>query len=425
MIFNKEKIESICYHDIRKLWEQSLESFPDFLSPVSESKRSHNEAFLSSEIKTFQKLLKSYQNPFMPKSIWQRKWNKMMHTMLYQNPVLEISSTFSSDTLNDMQREFCHFFQTASSFDETMELEEIGQAARNYLVYDVFTEIHELSHTMTPAIFGYSMLYPYSDNYIDDPKLSYETKASYNQMIAKRIMGEPIETNDLHWKKTCELLDDVTEFYEGEEKEDIRNGLLLMLDAQQLSLSQTKNTDTPFLSPEEIYKISSYKGGISVLLDRFYVPQTITNQDFLFYLAYGFFLQLADDLQDITEDKNTMRQTLFTYISFASVSKENELEHNQKMLNKIMHYLHNIMSSYPIWNPVLKEFIETNCYLLLMFSALLLSNENFSEDYLKQFEPYLPISVSFVEKMQKSLEPLMQNSVLKSVIADGMQFFDK
>ena len=300
MIFDKKRVETVCYQTILNSWQMSADTFPDFLNPISREERQKNEQFLTHQMKHLQKLLKSYKNPFVIKRFWKKKFNALINTLLFQEPIIGIADTFSTEILNDMQREFRLFFDAASAFDEKMDMDEIGQAARNYLVYDVFTEIHEQPHSMTPVIFGYSMLYPYTDNYIDNPGLSEMEKETYNQMIADRILGKEIMTENAYWKKTCELLDDVTQFYEKEDKTDIQQGLLFMLEAQKKSLSQTKKENTILLTQDEIFRISSYKGGISVLLDRFYVSSSMTQEDFVLYLSSGFFLQHADDLQDIT-----------------------------------------------------------------------------------------------------------------------------
>ncbi len=409
MIFEKEKIESVCYQHIDQLWKHSRDSFPDFLIPVSKEKQQQNEEYLTACLKQAKKLLNIRKKPLYIKPLWRKKWNHFIHNLLFEESILGISDAFCNETLEKMQQEFFTFFRAATAFDETMDMEEIGQAARNYLVYDMFTQIHNLPPIVTPAIFGYSMLYPYTDNYIDDPRYTALEKNYYNNMIAEYIKGQKVETRCFHDIKTCELLEDVIQFYKGEEQLDIRNGLLYMLDAQKLSLTQIKNELNKALTEEEIFKISSFKGGISVLIDRFYVSSHMSKDDFIFYLCYGFFLQLADDLQDITEDYNLGRQTLFTF--------EKSEERDEKILNKLLYFLHDIMNRYTISNPILKNFIEKNCLYLILFSAFK-SKENFSTNYLHQLEPYLPVSIMFFEKFINELSPFMKDINLSKILND-------
>ena len=409
MVFAKEKIESVCYNQIYELWNNSSDSFPEFLVSIPREKQLQNEKFLSDCMKHLKKLLNIRKRPIYIKSLWKKRWNKLIHHILFNESIIGISAAFSGETLTDMQQEFYRFFKAATSFDKTMSMEEIGQAARNYLVYDIFTQIHNLPPVVTPAIFGYSMLYPYTDNYIDDPQYSANEKNDYNRMIAKHIKGDNVKTRCMHDIKTCELIDDVIHFYENDEQTDIRNGLFYMLDAQKLSLTQTKSALRKDLNEDEIFKISSYKGGISVLIDRFYVSTNMPEEDFLFYLCYGFFLQLADDLQDITEDYNLQRQTLFTF-----EKNENRV---QIILNKLFHFLQAIMDTYTIKNFELKEFIQKNCFYLLLFSTFG-SEENFSKDYLSKLEQYLPVSISFVEKLKEELSPFLKDINFGQILDD-------
>ena len=233
--------------------------------------------------------------------------------------------------------------------------------------------------------------------------------SDYNRIIAKHIKGDSVKTRCMHDIKTCELIDDVIHFYENEEQTDIRNGLFYMLDAQKLSLTQTKSALRKDLNEDEIFKISSYKGGISVLIDRFYVSTNMSEADFLFYLCYGFFLQLADDLQDITEDYNLGRQTLFTF-------EKNEYR-VQIILNKLFHFLQAIMDAYTMNNFELKAFIQKNCFYLLLFSAFG-SEENFSKDYLSKLEQYLPVSISFLERLKEEFSPFLGDINFGQILDD-------
>lgn len=413
MVFDKERIENVCEEEIRNRWYECPDTFPEFLTEVSEPARRMNENFIEKQMAQLQKLLKSYRNPLTIRYFWKRKWERLIHRMLMDEPVLGIAQALSAKTIGEMRQEFARFIKAATGFDKAISMEEIGQAARNYLVYDVFTEIHEQVHNMMPAIFGYSMLYPYTDNYIDDPACSREQKHAYNRMIADRLLGKQVRVTDPYWVKTCKLLDHVTGYYEGDARKDIQNGLLLMLEAQHLSLSQTQKDGAAPLTADEIFHISAYKGGISVLVDRFYVPKEISKEDFIFYLRYGFFLQLTDDLQDITEDRNTGRQTLFTRAaSVCCVTLE-------QTLNRLFHYLHETMKSYSFADEKLEDFMENSCYLLLIYSAWM-SRENFEPDYIGQFEPFLPLSFSFIEARKDTFSCLMNQAALKDIMQNTL-----
>jgi hypothetical protein len=45
---------------------------------------------------------------------------------------------------------------------------------------------------LTPAIFTYSMLYPYTDNYLDNPATSRERKLGFSARFGQRLAGEAV-----------------------------------------------------------------------------------------------------------------------------------------------------------------------------------------------------------------------------------------
>ena len=167
----------------------------------------------------------------------------------------------------------------------------------------------------------------------------------------------------------------------------------MMLEAQEDSLLQQNTTST--LTYEERLDVSVYKGGISVLIDRFFVEKEITEEDLIFYLEFGFFLQLADDLRDIDEDSNNCNQTIFT-LDF-------RFEEQEKIVNKMLHFLHKIMASYQADNNIFKDFILSNCYQLIYLSVAG-SKCFFSKEYLDQLENYLSVTFLFLDNHNDNLK---------------------
>src|SRR5690554_5727847 len=109
-----------------------------------------------------------------------------------------------------------------------------------------------------------------------------------------------------------------------------------------------------------------------------------------FYLSFGLFLQLADDLQDIGQDYEEGSQTLFT----ANLGHEAE----EQLVNKLLHFLYGIMDQYTSENEGFKQFLISNCYQLI-YSSIAGSKEFFSQEYLDHLEQYLPVTFPYLEKM--------------------------
>lgn len=256
----------------------------------------------------------------------------------------------------------------------------------------MFKEIHQVKTGFSKACFGYSMLYPFTDNYIDSNDISDLEKMEYNQIIRDKLSGKTVFPKSTHQKKTCDLLEAIENDYPRNLDSSVYALLQMMLDAQEKSLHQ-QNTDSK-LTSEERLKISIYKGSISVLIDRFFVNKEITEEDLLFYLGLGFFLQLADDLQDIEEDSIKGNQTIFTL--------DLRLEEEEKLVNKLLHFIHHLMNTYQAENNVFKDFIIFNCYQLI-FLSLDGSKKFFSEKYLSDLEKYLPITYNFLDTLKGNL----------------------
>lgn len=187
----------------------------------------------------------------------------------------------------------------------------------------------------------------------------------------------------------------------------------MMLSAQEDSIRQ-QHTHTP-LTDEERLNVSLFKGGISVLIDRFLVQKKLTREELIFYLGMGFYLQLADDLQDIRTDSDQGYQTLLT-IDLSPLQEE-------KSVNKLIHFIHRIMEAYHAENDTFKNFVLSNCFQLI-FTSLGGSKEFFTDHYAARIERYLPVTYSFLQEWRGSLvinqEPKTQEQYMN--LLDRMIF---
>jgi hypothetical protein len=293
--------------------------------------------------------------------------------------------------LGAFQDELKDFLRHVRAFAPELPIDGIGQAIRNYIVYMMFARIHQVKQDFSTACFGYSMLYPFTDNYIDSRNYSDKDKAEYNHIIRDKIIGREVQPRSPHQHKTCELLGMVESEYPRELDSTVFKLLLMMLEAQEESLRQQSPEDALTLS--ERLDISLYKGGISVLIDRFFVNKEITEADLTFYLSFGFFLQLADDLQDIKEDRENGHQTILTL--------DTTYAREERIVNKMLHFVQKITDSYPSDNDVFKNFVLSNCRQLIN-SSIIASREYFSKEYLETMEGFFPVSYQFLEKMNSN-----------------------
>ena len=47
---------------------------------------------------------------------------------------------------------------------------------------------------ITPSVFAYSMIYPYSDNFLDDPNVTEEEKQAFSKRFNQRLHGYGIKS---------------------------------------------------------------------------------------------------------------------------------------------------------------------------------------------------------------------------------------
>lgn len=201
------------------------------------------------------------------------------------------------------------FAREARAFDPRFTFEQLGQALRNVWIGNSFQMLLDLPVELRPGLFAYSMLYPVTDNWLDDPKVSHDLKRSFNERFTRRLAGLPMHPTD----ERQEAVDRLVARIEGELLRErfpgVYASLLAIQRGQSRSLDQHEGTD---LTDDEILRISFEKGGSSVLTDLYLVTGTAEPLEERFAFGYGVFLQLLDDLQDVETDLAAGHETHFT-----------------------------------------------------------------------------------------------------------------
>lgn len=391
MLLEKNWIKEYCLEKVRKQWLSADASFPDFLTAIPEEKKAENEQYVQSVFTAFEKLVQGYTRIPVKQSRWRRKLSSLINEILYQENVIGIHNSLNAEGISAFYEELKEFLRHVRLFAPELSLEDIGQALRNYIVYAMFKVIHQSSEGFSLAGFGYSMLYPFTDNYIDSTSYTEKEKAEYNNIIRAQIEGREVHPKTVHQQKTVDLLRAIESEYPRTKDSFAYLLLLMMLEAQENSIrAQHRNT---LLTPEERLDISLYKGGVSVLIDRFFVRKELNEEELILYLGFGFFLQLADDLQDIRTDSEQGHQTILT-VDLSPAQEES-------IVNKMLNFVHNTLGVFRAENDVFKNFVLANCYQLI-FTSVVRSREFFSPEYLEQIEKCLPVKANYLEQIRKS-----------------------
>ncbi len=190
-----------------------------------------------------------------------------------------------------------------------LPLDSLWQALRNVWIANSLQMLLDLPVGLGPGLFGYSMLYPLTDNLLDDPGVSASVKREFGQRFGQRLAGLPTIPAGPEEATIFRMVDRVDEEFPRDDFEDVHASLLAIHRGQTRSLSQQGGRG---LTDAEILAISCEKGGASVLADLCLVAGGATPAEERFAFGYGVLLQLLDDLQDVEDDLLAGHETLFT-----------------------------------------------------------------------------------------------------------------
>jgi len=222
--------------------------------------------------------------------------------------VLDVEPWVCRELFDDAYYKMSHaFIQRAKAFCSDLSDKAIYQALRNVWVIASMQIYIDADIKLTDAGFAYSMLYPLSDNYLDDPAISLQEKRDFNGRFRQKISGCPLAPISIKEAQIFGMIDLIESDFDRSHYPEVYQSLCAILDAQTLSLCQHE-AKTAFDC--DLLKISFYKGGTSVLADAYLVKGRLTEPEALFAYGYGIILQLADDLYDIDEDLKSCHSTM-------------------------------------------------------------------------------------------------------------------
>jgi hypothetical protein len=203
------------------------------------------------------------------------------------------------------------FIRAARVFDPGLGLNSAYQALRNVWIMNSLQFDLGLPVEHTDAIFAYSMVYPYLDNVLDDAQASEAGKLALLAKLRDWLEGSDRGGADAPGEeKLLSLVGLIERRFPRSEFPGVYRSLLAIYNAQVKSLLQQKPGAAS--SADDILAISLEKGGTSVLADGYLVAGDLSPADEEFFFGFGTILQLADDLQDISEDSRRGHLTLFS-----------------------------------------------------------------------------------------------------------------
>ena len=289
------------------------------------------------------------------------------------------------------------FINECKKFDEDISYGDIGQAMRNVWIISILQKAFGREIKFNMASFGYSMLYPYSDNYLDNPEVSVEDKKSFNENFYRRLLGERLQPNSKHESQIFDLIEKIEAVYERSKFNKVYESLLIIFEGQRKSLIQQDGESNPY--ERDMLDISMEKGGASVIADGYLIDGELTMTEESFSFGYGFLLQLCDDIQDVKEDIENSHMTMMSQLA-----GRYQLDTIVTKLINLTIYVVKEAQCFQCENvDLIKKLIIDNCVLMILF-AVVMAKEYFSKEYIKKIEKYLPFTLRYIEKIKGRLK---------------------
>ncbi|MGO8931814.1 MAG: hypothetical protein ACLQU3_33585 [Limisphaerales bacterium] len=288
------------------------------------------------------------------------------------------------------------FIRQARAFAPAITDQNLFQALRNLWVTHSVQLFLRSPITLSPALFAYSMLYPWTDNCLDDLRLDRAAKLAFGDWLTIRLSGAKVPPRDLHAEQVCRLVGMIERLYPRAEFPEAYLSLQAIHHAQMRSLDQQETART--WDEQSLLNLSIAKGGASVLTDACLVRGWLTDDEAEFMFAYGVLLQLMDDLQDLCDDLANRHMTIFTRQTGLGPLDEVTVR-LWAFTQKVLWVFSRFASAQP---RSLKSLIQDNLRLLLV-QTVARNHEFYTPDFVMRVEASSPVRFSYLAGQEKTL----------------------
>ena len=284
----------------------------------------------------------------------------------------------------------------ARQFDAGLSMADIIQACRNAWTACGLQPLLGDRVGITPAILGYSLLYPYSDNYLDREDVSPAAKRRFCDRFRDRLRGERLAAQDDRENALWTLVNLIEDQYPRAHYPQVFDCLLAIHRAQEESIAQLRSGNQ--YGDAEVLRMSVAKGGSSVLADACLAHGCLNADESRFSFEWGVLLQLGDDLQDVREDMRRGSVTLFT----RSATQGRSLD---TLLIQLLNFSEHVaarMDQLPNGTQMLKNLLRMS-WRSLIIGAIANSHEFFSPGFLEEAERWSPFRFEFLRARNQRL----------------------
>ncbi len=284
----------------------------------------------------------------------------------------------------------------ARRFDASLSMADVIQACRNAWTACGLQPLLGERIGITPAILGYSLLYPYSDNYLDREDITAEAKLRFSERFRDRLLGERFLARDCRESALWALVQLIEEQYPRTRYPQVFDCLLAIHRAQEESISQLRSGSD--CGNAEVLRVSCAKGGSSVLADACLAHGWLSVEESRFAFEWGVLLQLGDDLQDVREDMRRGSVTLFTRAAALGRPLDG-------LVIQLLNFGEQVgawMDHLPNGSKTLKKLLRMS-WRSLIIGAVANSHEFFSAGFLDEAERWSPFRFEFLRTRNQRL----------------------
>ncbi len=309
-----------------------------------------------------------------------------------------------ADILDSYFSSAVEFVRRATAFDPQLSQEDLYQALRNVLIVNSIQTYLGKKATLTPSAFAYSLLYPYTDNLLDDPNVTRPDKRRFLSTVEELLAGTEVHLTSPRLKKIQRLLEYIETEFPRASHAMVYESLLAIHRAQRQSLEQQDYGISP--TTGEILGVSMGKGGASVLADAYLTAGNLPENVAEFMFGYGVALQFIDDLQDIEQDLGNAHITIF--------SKHPGQRSIEQTTNRLFNFTQQIFCAKDVFSGpdagTLSDF-SLSCCRVLIFEAVARGGKFFTRSYIDELEPHSPFSFDYLRSVQRKIEMISGRSI--------------
>jgi hypothetical protein len=398
-------VESYINH-FAGIWEESAETLPGFnrsYSTGEQNARETNFNAFQEKVKKFQskKNIKSLKTGDPGQSFFPVFRAFLENVFDFEPDQLEI---ILSDKFKNVSKDF---FYQARKFGPELSPENIYQGLRNVWIMNGVQLMMGLPVEITASVFAYSMIYPYSDNLLDEDTLSDAEKKAFSRRFNDRLHGLKSEPQSHAESQLFTLVGMFEEQFPRTQFPEVYASLYAIQKGQTRSLELINCNG---LEDAVIREICFEKGGASVLADGYLVAGRLNPGQERALFGYGIYLQLLDDIQDVKEDTQAATKTLFSCRGTQDLGL---------MMNKTIHFGRTVLEELRCFNGtdmdkmlrLMNRSIET-----MMIESAGLNPQGFSPSYLQNLEKHSPLRFEFIRK-KKSQSKSQRFNLLRTYFA--------